>query len=102
MGTFRKFLFIPYSRRPAGGVVNQEKMGIFGRKIFPCSSRVKGKLAGWIFLDNSSCDEYYQVSKEIGGHSPDNCTLIAREGKMGRTVSLSPPLRVERLSSPPW
>jgi hypothetical protein len=34
MGTFRKFLFILYSRRPRGRLlVNQEKMGIIDQKI---------------------------------------------------------------------
>jgi hypothetical protein len=58
MSTFRKFFFILYSRRPGGRLgVNQEKTGMIDQKILSCSRAVKGKLAGWILLDNSSYDE---------------------------------------------
>jgi hypothetical protein len=46
MGTFRKFLFILYPRRPRGRLLgNQEKIRILDRKILSCSPRVKGKIA---------------------------------------------------------
>jgi len=46
MGTFRKFLFILYSRRPKGRLlVNQEKMGIIDQEILACSPTVKEKIA---------------------------------------------------------
>jgi hypothetical protein len=68
MGTFRKFLFIFYSRRPRGRLgVNQEKMGIIDQKILSCSPTVKGKFAGRIPIDNSSYDEYSGSIKEFGG-----------------------------------
>jgi len=45
MGTFRKFLFILYSRRPKDRLlVNQEKIGIIDQKILSCPSTVKGKI----------------------------------------------------------
>jgi hypothetical protein len=45
MGTFRKFLFILYSRRPKGRLlVNHEKIGITGQKILFYSSTVKKKI----------------------------------------------------------
>jgi hypothetical protein len=46
MGTFRKFLFILYSRRPRGGLlVNQKKIGIINQKILSYSPTVKEKFA---------------------------------------------------------
>jgi hypothetical protein len=46
MGTFRKFLFILYSRRPEGRLlINQEKIGIFDQKILSYSATVKKKIA---------------------------------------------------------
>ena len=46
MGTFRKFLFIRYSRRPRGKLlVNEKKMGITDQKILFYSATVKEKIA---------------------------------------------------------
>ena len=45
MGTFRKFLFILYSRRPRGRLlVNHEKIGIIDQKILSFSPTVKEKI----------------------------------------------------------
>jgi len=45
MGTFRKFLFILYSRRPRGRLlVNQGKIGIIDQEILSYSPAVKGKI----------------------------------------------------------
>jgi hypothetical protein len=46
MGTFRKFLFAPYPRRPGGRLwVNHEKMGIIDQEILSYSPTVKEKMA---------------------------------------------------------
>jgi hypothetical protein len=46
MGTFRKFLFILYSRRLKGRLlVNQEKIEITDQKILSYSPTVKEKIA---------------------------------------------------------
>jgi hypothetical protein len=46
IGTFRKFLFIPYPRRPGGRLwVNQEKIGIIDQEILSYSPTVKQKIA---------------------------------------------------------
>ncbi len=46
MGTFRKFLFILYSRRPRDRLLaNQEKIRIFDQKILSYSATVKKKIA---------------------------------------------------------
>ena len=45
MGTFRKFLFILYSRRPKSRLlVNQKKRGIIDQKILSSPLTVKGKI----------------------------------------------------------
>jgi hypothetical protein len=45
MGTFRKFLFILYSRRPKSRLlVNQKKRGIIDQKILSSPLAVKGKI----------------------------------------------------------
>jgi hypothetical protein len=45
VGTFRKFLFIVYSRRPEGRLlVNHGKIGMIDQKILSYSPIVKGKL----------------------------------------------------------
>jgi hypothetical protein len=46
MGTFRKFLFILYSRRPRGRLlVNQVKIAIIDQKMLSYSPTVKEKIA---------------------------------------------------------
>ena len=60
-------------------------MGIIDQKIFPYSPTVKGKIAGWIFLDNSSYDEYSERSKEFWGHHV-MIVLGCLGGGKGRTV----------------
>jgi hypothetical protein len=46
IGTFRKFPFILYSRRPKGRLlVNQKKIGIIDQEILSCSPTVKEKIA---------------------------------------------------------
>jgi len=45
MGTFRKFLFILYSKRPKSRLlVNQKKRGIIDQKILSSPLAVKGKI----------------------------------------------------------
>jgi len=44
MGTFRKSLFILYSRRPGGRLlINREKTGIIAKNTLITTRRVKGK-----------------------------------------------------------
>ncbi len=46
MGTFRKFLFILYSRRPRGRwLVKWKKIGVIDQKILSYSTTVKEKIA---------------------------------------------------------
>jgi hypothetical protein len=46
MGTFQKFRFILYSRRPRNRMlVNQERIGIIDQMILSCSPTVKKKIA---------------------------------------------------------
>jgi hypothetical protein len=63
MDTFRKFLFILYSRRPKGGLlVNQGKIGIIDHKILSYSTTVKEKNA---FVENAFGNSlYFQIQIE--------------------------------------
>jgi hypothetical protein len=61
MGTFRKFLFILYSRRPNGRLlVNQEKIAIIDQKILSYSPRVKEKIA----IENGLCFQFWTLPVE--------------------------------------
>jgi len=71
MGTFRKFLFILYSRRPRSRLlVNQEKIGIIHQKILSCSPTVKWKIAaGNSFGFQAQIEDLYFKYCILGGTS---------------------------------